>query len=160
MANYLTTDTDLTTVANAIRTKGGTSAPLSYPSGFAQAIADLPIGGDWEEIDYGGEGTVYDVFIVIDQLSSMMASTCSVTVGTKPPFSQTCQGRKKVLMKNVPKGTAISFTGNGDTVLYSYGYINMVYGQGGNHGTGANTVYIPNTSVGGTMFLLVGSPEG
>lgn len=45
MANYLTTDTDLTTVANAIRTKGGTSAPLSFPSGFAQAIADIPSGG-------------------------------------------------------------------------------------------------------------------
>lgn len=44
MANYLTTDTDLTTVANAIRTKGGTTDPLSFPSGFAAAIADIPSG--------------------------------------------------------------------------------------------------------------------
>lgn len=38
-------DADLTTIANAIRTKGGTSAQLSFPSGMAQAIADLPSGG-------------------------------------------------------------------------------------------------------------------
>lgn len=45
MANYIATDTDLTTVANAIRTKGGTSAQLTFPSGFASAIANLPEGG-------------------------------------------------------------------------------------------------------------------
>ena len=48
MADYLTTDTELTTVADAIRTKGGTSAALEWPSGFAQAIADIPSGGGVE----------------------------------------------------------------------------------------------------------------
>ncbi len=38
-------DTDLTSVANAIRTKGGTSAQLAFPAGFVQAIADIPSGG-------------------------------------------------------------------------------------------------------------------
>lgn len=38
MAEYLTNTTDLTAVANAIRAKGGTSAPLVYPSGFVSAI--------------------------------------------------------------------------------------------------------------------------
>ena len=38
MADYLTTDTELTSVANAIRTKGGTSAQLVYPTGFVSAI--------------------------------------------------------------------------------------------------------------------------
>lgn len=46
MANYLTTDTDLTAVANAIRTKGGTSAPLSFPDGYVQAIGDIETGSD------------------------------------------------------------------------------------------------------------------
>lgn len=45
MANYLTTDTDLTAVANAIRTKGGTSASLSFPSGFVTAIQNISGGG-------------------------------------------------------------------------------------------------------------------
>lgn len=41
MAIYLTNTEDLTTVANAIRTKGETSEQLSFPNGFAQAIADI-----------------------------------------------------------------------------------------------------------------------
>lgn len=38
-------DTDLTSVANAIRTKGGTSASLAFPAGFVSAIAAIPTGG-------------------------------------------------------------------------------------------------------------------
>lgn len=38
-------DSDLTSVANAIRTKGGTSAQLAFPNGFVQAIGDIPTGG-------------------------------------------------------------------------------------------------------------------
>lgn len=37
---------DLTSVANAIRTKGGTSAQLAFPAGFVQAIGDIETGGD------------------------------------------------------------------------------------------------------------------
>lgn len=38
-------DADLTTIANAIRTKGGTSAQLAFPQGMADAIAAIPSGG-------------------------------------------------------------------------------------------------------------------
>ena len=38
-------DTDLTSVANAIRTKGGTSAQLAFPAGFVSAIENIPSGG-------------------------------------------------------------------------------------------------------------------
>lgn len=38
-------DADLTSVANAIRTKGGTSAQLAFPNGFVSAIGDIPTGG-------------------------------------------------------------------------------------------------------------------
>lgn len=41
MADYLTTDTELTSVANVIRTKGGTSAQLVYPAGFVSAIENI-----------------------------------------------------------------------------------------------------------------------
>lgn len=43
--NYFTTDTDLTAVADAIRQKGGTTAPLTYPNGFVSAIQNIPTGG-------------------------------------------------------------------------------------------------------------------
>ena len=43
-------DADLTSVANAIRTKGGTSASLAFPADFVQAIGDIPSGGGNQEL--------------------------------------------------------------------------------------------------------------
>ena len=45
MANYITSDTDLTAVADAIRAKSGGSGQLSFPSGFVSEIGDIPSGG-------------------------------------------------------------------------------------------------------------------
>lgn len=45
MANYIVSDTNLTAIANAIRTKGGTSAQLEFPDDFVDAIGDIPSGG-------------------------------------------------------------------------------------------------------------------
>lgn len=42
--DYLTTTSELTSVANAIRAKGGTSASLVYPAGFVTAIQNIPTG--------------------------------------------------------------------------------------------------------------------
>lgn len=38
-------DSNLTSIANAIRTKGGTSAQLAFPAGFVSAIDAIPTGG-------------------------------------------------------------------------------------------------------------------
>ena len=40
-------DTDLTSVANAIRTKGGTSAQLAFPAGFVSAVEAIPSSGGY-----------------------------------------------------------------------------------------------------------------
>lgn len=50
--NYIVDSTDLTSVANAIRTKGGTSASLAFPADFVSAIQAIPTGGgaDYLEI--------------------------------------------------------------------------------------------------------------
>ena len=45
MSNYIAADTDLAAIADAIRTKGGTSAPLTFPGGFEDAIAGIQSGG-------------------------------------------------------------------------------------------------------------------
>lgn len=37
-------DADLTSIANAIRTKGGTSASLAFPAGFVSAVQAIPTG--------------------------------------------------------------------------------------------------------------------
>ena len=46
-------DADLTSVANAIRTKGGTSASLAFPTGFVSAIQAISGGGGLP--DYGAQ---------------------------------------------------------------------------------------------------------
>ena len=38
-------NTDLTAVADAIRTKGGTSASLAFPAGFVSAVQAIETGG-------------------------------------------------------------------------------------------------------------------
>lgn len=45
MSNYLVDGADLTSVANAIRTKGGTSAQLAFPQGFVDAVDAIETGG-------------------------------------------------------------------------------------------------------------------
>ena len=41
MADYIVKDTELTSVANAIRTAGGTSSLLTFPNGFTSAINNI-----------------------------------------------------------------------------------------------------------------------
>lgn len=52
MADYKATDTEFTAVANAIRTKGGTSSQLVWPNGFVSAVNAIPTGGGGGIIDY------------------------------------------------------------------------------------------------------------
>lgn len=51
MAEYIVNGDDLSSVADAIRSKGGTDEPLVFPDGFAQAVNDIPNQGsvqpDW-----------------------------------------------------------------------------------------------------------------
>lgn len=46
MAEYLVQGESLTTVADAIREKGGTTAPLSFPAGMAEAVRNIQSGAD------------------------------------------------------------------------------------------------------------------
>lgn len=45
---YITTDQELKSIADAIRAKGGTSAPLAFPAEFVSAIGAIPSGGGGE----------------------------------------------------------------------------------------------------------------
>ena len=49
---YLVDGADMTTVADAIREKGGTTAPLSFPDGMAEAVRNIQSGGgDLSSVD-------------------------------------------------------------------------------------------------------------
>ena len=47
---YIANSNDLISVANAIRTKGNTAAPLAFPNGFVSAIENIPTGGGGAEV--------------------------------------------------------------------------------------------------------------
>lgn len=56
MAEFLTNTADLTSVADAIRTKGGTSGQLVYPAGFVSAIQAIQTGAVMQLIVRTQEG--------------------------------------------------------------------------------------------------------
>ena len=92
MADYLTTDTDLTAVADAIRAKTGGSASLAFPAGFISEIGNISGGGNTDladaDMDFvygeitpagdtknlalsmGGISTVYYFLLWLDDFSS------------------------------------------------------------------------------------------
>ena len=52
MAEYLVQGESITAVADAIREKGGTTAPLSFPAGMAEAVRNIRSGGsDLSSVD-------------------------------------------------------------------------------------------------------------
>lgn len=59
---YMTNDAELTSIADAIRTKGGTVAPLVYPTGFVSAINDISAGGGGGLADFTSQYTPTEVF--------------------------------------------------------------------------------------------------
>lgn len=76
-------ESDLTSVANAIRTKGGTSASLSFPSGFVNAIEAISGGG-------GGSAIFDDInvteFTATWALNSYNTETVTHNLGETPDF--------------------------------------------------------------------------
>lgn len=76
-------DSDLTSVANAIRTKGGTSAQLAFPAGFVSAIGAIPTGGN---LPFGlvKVKTLIDTTFTAD--SDITAATNEVALYTLDPL--------------------------------------------------------------------------
>lgn len=66
-------DADLTSVADAIRTKGGTSTSLAFPAGFVSAVEAIPTGG-------GGTGYATGTFTPASRVASVTFDTGLTTV--------------------------------------------------------------------------------
>lgn len=67
-------NSDLTLVANAIRTKGGTTASLAFPAGFVSAVQAIPTGG-------GGGDDATDA-IIGRKISGTYRNSTAITIGT------------------------------------------------------------------------------
>ena len=76
MADYLVQGASLTAVADAIRERGGTTAPLSFPAGMAEAVRNIQSGG--------GDLSSVDVYIA-DFTSS---SDLNVTAGAVDKYAR------------------------------------------------------------------------
>lgn len=80
MSIYLVDSADLTAVADAIRTKGGTSASLAFPQGFVDAVEAIETGG--------GDTSVNDMLsdMAKKELAGDIVLDPSVTTGLPPYF--------------------------------------------------------------------------
>lgn len=111
--DYLTNDTDIKKVADAIRAKGGTSAPLAYPSGFVSAIQAIPSGSAKEEqektVTITANGTVE---ITPDAGKTLSRATAIVNVPTS--------GGSDVLNSFLERTITGEYTNNEITMLGSY----------------------------------------
>ena len=70
MADYLVSGSELTSIADAIRTQGGTSSSLIFPTGFITAIGN--IGSGYPCVETG----------TITTTSNSMLSTLEISTGT------------------------------------------------------------------------------
>ena len=90
MAEYLTNTTDLTLVADAIRTKGGTTELLVYPDGFVTAIQDIQTGTELQIIAYVTSGaTVTATKGNLSVSGTSVNGTCTLVVPEAGTWSVT-----------------------------------------------------------------------
>jgi len=117
MTDYLVNGSDLTSIANAIRTKGGTSASLEFPTEFVSAINAIPTGGGSSAIsivdtlDSGG-GTIRTITAVnLDDISKDSSDlTASGATVTAPAGFYASDATKTVSSMTLPTSAAASAT--------------------------------------------------
>ena len=115
-------DADLTSVANAIRTKGGTSAQLSFPSGFVSAINAIQTGGAVTVVDTsdGNGGTIRE--ITATNVTTLVEKTITEN-GTYNPNNDNADGYSSVIVNigNVSvERSDVNFYDYDGTLLYAY----------------------------------------
>ena len=111
MAKYLTSDNDMTAVADAIRAKGGTSGNLTFPSGFVSAVGNIPVGVDQETLDAA--------------LATKADKTTEVTVATDGAVTQALEAGKIYHFTGDLTALTITLTApaSGDLAHYHFDFL-------------------------------------
>ena len=121
MANYTATDAELTAIANAIRSKGGTQAQLEYSSGFVTAINNISTGIDTSDATLNNanqmlsgvtaysNGTKYTGTITSKSAQTYTPGTTDQTIAAGQYLSgtQTISGDADLVPGNIKDGVDI-----------------------------------------------------
>jgi len=144
-------DADLTSVANAIRTKGGTSAQLAFPAGFVSAIGNIPTGGGSnEKLLASGTYTVTSI-------------ESSITISTGISNLDTTKVRKALVVGNLSTASAgfmkyfsVVYITGPDTMTATSGttYPKALYCNSSGVGAGIANFQINTT---GTTLCFIGT---
>lgn len=137
MAMYLASDSEITSIADAIRTKGGTSSALVFPTDFVTAIQNIPSGGGTDVSDttavagdvlsgkyfYTSAGVKTQGTITSKAAQTYTPSTSDQTISSGQYLSgtQTILGDANLRPINIAKGVRIfnvlgTFTGGWEDI--------------------------------------------
>ena len=153
MATYKVVDADqlnadMTSVADSIRTKGGTTEALAWPDGYKTAIDSIPAGSapslQSKSVTYTANGTNtvtaddgYDGLSSVDVTVDVSGSgggggedTVTVTLPIGPDkmnfdkeVNATYTNALGEIVANVPAGKAASYTVKKGSIFFIYGYL-------------------------------------
>ena len=146
-------DGDLTSVANAIRQKGGTSAALSFPAGFVSAVQAIPTPKQEQtktvNISQNGTTTIFP-----DTGKVLSGATVNVNVqgggGKNKQFCHVCKAVPSSSYSNL--GISIQVTKTGT-------YKAQWFAERSYSGDrGATRLYI-NNSASGSEYSTFGNPD-
>lgn len=149
MSNYVVTDTELTSIANAVREKTGKSTVISFPSGYVSEIESIETGGGapsgTKEISISQNGTT------TEDVSNFASAEITVNVPSENNFYRLIGGASA---KTTP--VSARFVGNTLPTGNAFGSYGMFWIQPG------LTVYLPAgiTKIPAQHFMNVCSNYG
>lgn len=131
-------DADLTSVANAIRTKGGTSGSLAFPAGFVSAIAAISGGGLPVSV-LNHETVTPSSLVTSSNQITLELSACESYLLVAYPESDFAPDSSVTLLFFAAKGNGLSSS--------SFGVLLRANGTQGTDGTGGFGSFNASTGV-------------
>ena len=113
-------DTDLTSVANAIRAKGGTSNSLTFPSGFVSAVNALPqMTGDLAYLGKDVQQVSGEFYSKVDYLKNPLYNGWSPSSTAKSIVASVTLSNSKFTAENLDEWAYYIFWELGVDVVYT-----------------------------------------
>ena len=142
MSDYKVSGASLTSVANAIRTKGGTSADLSFPDGFVTAVGNIPTSvtvlvsksitenGTYDPANDNADG-YSSVSVSVPQSSSIFEKVGTYTLAEEWGSGSTGQTACETLLANYYNANAMNYVMvfKNNTSTSSYAVDEIVIGK-------------------------------